>query len=103
MGLSFTIAAGPHQGSHSRVRVRGTHDHILLSQIRDFPTLEGQVPVFIFTRNRVSQLYFQALGSFFVTSYDLQGYSWTNECENIIIIAESESYVTTDGQSASLS
>jgi hypothetical protein len=32
-GLSFTIAAGPRQRNHSRVRVR---DHILLSQIRDF-------------------------------------------------------------------
>jgi hypothetical protein len=36
---------------------RGTHDHILLSQIRGFPNLEGQVPVFIFPMNRVSQLY----------------------------------------------
>jgi hypothetical protein len=36
-GLSFTTAPGPHQGSHFRVRVRGTRDHILLSQIRDFP------------------------------------------------------------------
>jgi hypothetical protein len=26
---------------------RGTHNHILLSQIRDSPNLEGQVPVFI--------------------------------------------------------
>jgi hypothetical protein len=26
---------------------RGTHDHILLSQIRDSPNLEGQAPVFI--------------------------------------------------------
>jgi hypothetical protein len=34
-GLSFTIAVGPRQRSHSRVR--GTRDHILLSQIRDFP------------------------------------------------------------------
>jgi hypothetical protein len=34
----------------------------------------GQVPIFISTRNRVAQLYPQALGSFFVTSYDLQGY-----------------------------
>jgi hypothetical protein len=30
---------------------RGTHDHILLSQIRDSPNLEGQVPVFISLRN----------------------------------------------------
>jgi hypothetical protein len=28
-GLSFTIAAGPRQRSHSRDRVRGTRDHIL--------------------------------------------------------------------------
>jgi hypothetical protein len=31
----------------------GTHDHILLSQIRDSPNLEGQVPAFISPRNRV--------------------------------------------------
>jgi hypothetical protein len=53
--LSFTIAAGPHKrilGSESR----GTHDHILLSQIRDSPNVEDQVPVFISPRNRVAQL-----------------------------------------------
>jgi hypothetical protein len=50
----------------------GTHDHILLSQIRDTPKLEGQVPVFISTRNRVAQLYPQAPASLFVVSYDLQ-------------------------------
>jgi hypothetical protein len=37
MGLSFTIAAGPRQRTHSQVRVREIHDHILLSQIRDSP------------------------------------------------------------------
>jgi hypothetical protein len=36
---------------------RGTRDHILLSQIRDFPNLEGLVPVFISPRNRAAQLY----------------------------------------------
>jgi hypothetical protein len=36
-GLSFTIVPGPRQRSHFRVGSRGTHDHILLSQIRDFP------------------------------------------------------------------
>jgi hypothetical protein len=35
-GLSFTIAAGPSQRSHSPVRAP-TRDHILLSQIWDFP------------------------------------------------------------------
>jgi hypothetical protein len=31
----------------------GTHDHILLSQIRDSPNLEGQVPVFVNPRHWV--------------------------------------------------
>jgi hypothetical protein len=53
---------------------RGTCDHILLSQILDSPNLEGQVPVFISSRNRVAQLYPQALGSLFVAFYDSQGY-----------------------------
>jgi hypothetical protein len=52
----------------------GTHDQILLSQIRDSPNLEGQVPVFISPRNRVAKLYPQALGSLFVSPYDSQGY-----------------------------
>jgi hypothetical protein len=46
MGLSFTIAAGPRQRI-LKFESRGSHDHILLSQIRDSPNLEGQVPVFI--------------------------------------------------------
>jgi hypothetical protein len=37
MGLSFTIAAGPRQRSHSRVQVPRDSWPILLSQIRDFP------------------------------------------------------------------
>jgi hypothetical protein len=47
---------------------RGTHDYIFLSQIRDSPNLEGQVPVFISPKNRVAQLYPQQLGSLFVAS-----------------------------------
>jgi hypothetical protein len=57
-----------------RSESRGTHDHILLSQIRGFPNPEDQVPVFISPRNRVTPLYPQALGSLFVASYDSQGY-----------------------------
>jgi hypothetical protein len=53
-----------------RSESRGTHDHILLSQIRDSPNLEGQVPVFITSRNRVARIYAQALGSLFIVSYD---------------------------------
>jgi hypothetical protein len=53
---------------------RGTHDHILLSQVRDSSNLDGQVPVFISPRNRVARLYPHALGSLFVASYVSQGY-----------------------------
>jgi hypothetical protein len=49
---------------------RGTHDLILLSQIRDSPNLEGQVLVFISFRNRMAQLYPQVLGSLFIACYD---------------------------------
>jgi hypothetical protein len=52
---------------------RGFRDHILLSETRDSPNLEGQVPVFTSHRNRVTQLYPQALGSLFVASYDSKG------------------------------
>jgi hypothetical protein len=52
----------------------GTLDQILLSQIRDSPNLEGEVPVFISPRYRFTQLYSQALSSRFVASYDSQGY-----------------------------
>jgi hypothetical protein len=62
----------------------GTQDHILLSEIRDCPNLEGQVPVFIPPQEqggpviRPSTVFEQPM-------------------------SESESYITTDGQSASLS
>jgi hypothetical protein len=39
-----------------RSESRGPHDQSLLSQIRDSPNLEGQVPVFIFSRNMVAKL-----------------------------------------------
>jgi hypothetical protein len=67
--LLLALASAVILGSESR----RTHDHILLSQIRDSPNLEGQVPVFISPRNRVAQLYPKALGSLFVAS-DSQGY-----------------------------
>jgi hypothetical protein len=38
-----------------RSESRGTRAHILLSQIRDSPNLESQVPVFISPRKRVAQ------------------------------------------------
>jgi hypothetical protein len=68
--LLLVLASAVILWSESRL----TRDHILLSQIRDSPNLEGQVPVFISPRNRVAQLYPQTLGSLFVASYDSQGY-----------------------------
>jgi hypothetical protein len=47
-----------------RSEARETHDHILLSQIRDSPNLEAQVPIFISLRNRLARLYPQVLGSY---------------------------------------
>jgi hypothetical protein len=44
-----------------RSESHGNHDHILQSQIRGSTNLEGQVPVFISPRNKVAQLYPQAL------------------------------------------
>jgi hypothetical protein len=52
-----------------RSESRGTHDHILLSQIRDSLNLQGQVPVFISPWNRMARLYPKALGSLFVASW----------------------------------
>jgi hypothetical protein len=68
--LLLALASAVNLGSKSR----RTHVHILLSQIRDSPNLESQVPVFISPRNRVAQLYPEALGSLFVAPYDSQGY-----------------------------
>jgi hypothetical protein len=56
MGLSFTIAAVLASAVILMAESRRTHDHILLSQIRDSPNLEDQVRVFIYPRNRVAQL-----------------------------------------------
>jgi hypothetical protein len=68
--LLLALVSGVLLGSVSRE----THDHILLFRIRDTPNLEGQVPLFISSRNRVVQVYPQALGSLFVASCDSQGY-----------------------------
>jgi hypothetical protein len=68
--LLLTLVSAVILSSESRV----TRDNILLSLIRDSPTLDGQVPVFICPRNRVAQLYPRVLGSIFVASYNSQGY-----------------------------
>jgi hypothetical protein len=67
--MLLALASSVFLGSESR----GTHNHILLSQIRDCPNLESQVPIFIFPRNRVAQLYTRPLGCLFV-ALDSQDY-----------------------------
>jgi hypothetical protein len=53
---------------------RGTHDYILLSQIRDSLNLKSQVPVFISLTNRVAQFYPRHWFCLFVALYESQGY-----------------------------
>jgi hypothetical protein len=82
-----------------RSESRRTHDHNLLSQIRDSFNQEDQVPVFISHRVRVARLYPQRTGFLFRLSYDSQG------CAGDIRprLHKSQSYIKTDGQSASFS
>jgi hypothetical protein len=75
--LLFNIAAGPRQRSHSGVEVpRDWRPHILLSEIRDFPHLEGQVPVFTSPRNRLAQIYAQGTAFPFRRLLRLAGLRW---------------------------
>jgi hypothetical protein len=68
MGLSFTIAA-----FLTSAVILGFESRILLPQIRGSPNLEGHVPMFIYHRNRLTQLYPEVLGSLSDASYDSQG------------------------------
>lgn len=56
-GPSLANVAGSRQRSHSRVRVPRPHNRILPSGISESLNLEGQVPVCIYPRKRVAQLY----------------------------------------------
>jgi hypothetical protein len=60
--------------SHSGLSPAGLKTIFYSSNFLDSPNLEGQAPVFISPRNRVAQIYPQALGSLSVASYDSQGY-----------------------------
>jgi hypothetical protein len=74
MGLSFTIAAGPRKRSHSRIRVpRDPWPYFTVSDSR-LSQPGGSGPRIYILQEQVTQLYPQALGSFFVASYDPQGY-----------------------------
>jgi hypothetical protein len=68
MGLSFKIADGPRQRSHSRFRVPRVSRPYFTASYSRLPNLEGQVPIFISHRYRLARLYPQALGSFYVVS-----------------------------------
>jgi hypothetical protein len=50
--LSFTIVAGLASAVILGSESRGTHNRFLLSQIREYPNLEGQFPIFIYSRDR---------------------------------------------------
>jgi hypothetical protein len=72
--------------------------------------LEGQIPIFISRRNRVAQLYPQALGYLFLsTSYDSQGYSGgILTClhmgkKKTVAQSQSQSHIMTNGQSVRMS
>jgi hypothetical protein len=73
MGLLFTIAPYPRQHSHYRARV--PRDSWQYSTVSDstLPNLEGQIPLFIYPRNRVAQLYPPAPGSLFCRLLRLAG------------------------------
>jgi hypothetical protein len=74
MGLSFTVSAGPRQHSHSQVRVPRYLWSCFTVSDSKLPNLEGQASVCISPRNRVAQLYPQALGSLFFASDNAQDY-----------------------------
>jgi hypothetical protein len=67
------------------------------------PTWRARSP-YLSPRNRVAQLYPQVLGSLFVVSYDSRSYGGyiRTHLRKGIISTKSKTYVTTDGQSASL-
>jgi hypothetical protein len=95
---------------------RAEHVTILYCLIWDSANLEGQVPIFISSRIRVAQLYPHALGSLYVASCD-SGLWWrysnpppTCRPRPSYIFpsgqdgpVQSQSHVTTDGQSISMS
>jgi hypothetical protein len=64
----------------------------------------GQVPVFIFPRNRVAQLYPWTLGSFFIVSYysSYSGGILTCLHNGSTQFNRGRNYFTTDGQSVSM-
>jgi hypothetical protein len=88
-----------------RSESRGTNDHILFSQIRDSPNLQGQVPVFISPQRTGWAGYtprhwvpFPLPPTTRRATVELSDPASTRD-----LWGQSQSYVMTDGQSASLS
>jgi hypothetical protein len=74
MGLSFTIAAGPRQRSHSQVRVpKESWPHSTVSDSRR-PEAGGPGPRIYILQERGGPVISPCTGSLFVASYDSQGY-----------------------------
>jgi hypothetical protein len=74
MGQPYTTAAGPLQRSRSWIRVpRDSWWYFTVSDSR-LPQPGGPGPLIYIPRNRVAQLYLQALCSRLVASYDSQCY-----------------------------
>jgi hypothetical protein len=84
MRLSFTIATGTRQRSHSQARVpQDSWSHFTVSGSR-FPQSAGSGSRIYSPRNRVAQLYTQGLGFLFVASYDSKGYDQPPNCSSIV-------------------
>jgi hypothetical protein len=72
MGVSFTIAAGPRQRSHSQICVpQDSWPYFTVSDSK-LPQLAGPRHRIYIPRNRMARLYPQALGSLLVASYNSQ-------------------------------
>jgi hypothetical protein len=69
-----TVASGPCQSSQSWVEVPQNSRPYFTVTFETPPTWRAWSPYLYPPGNRVAQLYPRALGSFFVTSYDSQGY-----------------------------
>jgi hypothetical protein len=101
LGLARAVTPGP---SPAKLAT------IVYCLIETPPTWRARSPYLCPPRNKVAQLYPRALGSLFVSSYDSQGCGggilthlhtrfWTSNSYT----SQSQSYLTTDSQSASLS
>jgi hypothetical protein len=92
------------QCSRSMIRVSQNPQLYFTVSSETPPNLEDQVPIVIFPRNRVAQLYPRALGSPYIISYDSQGYGGgiLTHFHTGYSFFRSRSYFTTDGQSVSM-